>query len=142
MPISIEKMQVAFCDACGTRRVASVDEPLLGATGTVQVDEDFGGYVIKFFSCQTTAEHIALAYARARETEFDPTPVVPVVVERSDDPWPKRRSPRRPADVLVAELRELWVNEGARPSITKVKRVLHVGEKRAKYLLNMTPDPT
>jgi hypothetical protein len=142
MGISVEKMQVAVCDACGTRRVASVDDPVPGAKGRVQVDEDFGGYVITFFSCQTTAEHIALAYARTRESEFDPSAEVPILSERADDPWPKRRAPKRPEDVLLSELRELWINEGKRPSVTSVKRRLHVGENRAQRLLASISPPT
>lgn len=168
MPISQEKAQRGACDACG-RVVWAIDfEPLPGVTVILQVHHEFGGEEVTAFSCSVDSAHTAQAVQRvlAHFDDDGPPALPPPPTESSPDPEPApvhnpsppqpeqsfdsliaavkrpKRPPERTDDELRSLLREMWHEEGTRPSIKLVKQKLRVGEYRAKRLLESVEDPT
>lgn len=147
MPISEEVAQLAECDACGVRRWAVTGDVIIGVVGTLSIAENTGGYTVKFYSCSIEITHLMLAMENAqlnqkvfveRYSSSSDEKSSPSMFRTIENSVPKRTSTSNVTmdEELRADLVKLWKRLGSRPSLTCTKKYLHVGEKRAKYLLD------
>lgn len=164
MPISKERATRAVCDACG-RVVWCMDfEDPEGVAITLAVVDSFGGRPVFAFSCEETPEHVGQAVVNALSQGRDSAGAAPllltpaVVLPLTDAPEPtefdrleadllpavsrRRRPPERTDEQLRTELLSLWTELGRCPSTDRVKKVLRIGDARAKRLLASVADPT
>lgn len=157
MGISVENVQVAVCDACGNRSYHTPEEHVPGVHASVQIHEDWGGIEFSIYSCMSTSDHVGKAFSnglqRALDNKDDPTPIL---VSTSENPVPQltwvparvkpksaRGNPNPKTDSeLMSDLQSIWVERGGRPSKDLIKKMLHIGERRADWLIDNTPDPT
>jgi hypothetical protein len=65
MAITQENAQLAVCDACSSRKLVHEVDDVEGVYGEVMVVGSWGGYPVKFYSCQPDAEHVGVAYYNA-----------------------------------------------------------------------------
>jgi hypothetical protein len=165
VPISVEQANRGACDACG-RIVWSIDfEPLDGVITLMRVHDDFGGRELLAFSCMVDSAHVALSVSNVmkpydkdgppapQHSDFEPPPSAQIHPEDTFDalsaallPAVKKskRPPARTDDSLRKQLKQQlrdWESDGITPSITRIKKILRVGDDRAIRLLNsVTPD--
>lgn len=62
MAVSEQRVRVAECDGCGTKRYGEGTAKIPGMHGSVTVIADDGSeHKAEFFSCKTDAKHVGLA---------------------------------------------------------------------------------
>ena len=154
MSVIKEYGYIAVCDACYKRNFVVSSDEVMGVIGSHSVAEEWGGYTVEFYSCSVDSDHVSLAVQNAtsalltdesaglqrgelvqRMDFFD-------VLSEKDDSFEYRfsmnhRSNPKSNTQLLEELRGLRDSDGLFPSIDRIKRTLHIGESRAKFLLSV-----